>query len=79
METIHHFFKINCGVPPGSILGPILFSLYIHDIHKAIANSTVYHFADDTNLLYPNKDPNEIMKIMNYDLQSLYEWFYAMC
>ena len=46
-------------------------------MHKAIANSTVYHFADDTNLLYSNKDPKEIMKIMNSDLQSLYEWLCA--
>ena len=71
------FSKINCGVPQGSILGPLLFSLYINDMHKAIANSTVYHFADDTNLLYSNKDPKEIMKIMNYDLQSLFKWLCA--
>ena len=54
------FSKINCGVPQGSILGPLLFSLYINDMHKAIANSTVYHFADDTNLLYSNKDPKKL-------------------
>ena len=46
-------------------------------MNKAINNSTVYHFADDTNLLYSHKNPNTLKKIMNKDLKSLYEWLCA--
>ena len=42
---------INCGIPQGSVLGPLLFSLSINDLNQAIKFCKVHHFADDTNLL----------------------------
>ena len=72
-----NFLPITCGVPQGSILGPLLFSIYINDMHRAISNSTVFHFADDTNLLFSHKDPSIIKKMMNDDLKSLFCWLCA--
>jgi len=69
--------KVSCGVPQGSILGPLLFIIYINDMHKALNKSTVHHFADDTNLLFSDKDPKVIRKTMNRELDLLFEWLCA--
>jgi hypothetical protein len=53
---------ITCGVPQGSIIGPVLFIIYINDMNQALENCMTDHFADDTNLLYAHKDPKIIKK-----------------
>ena len=59
------------------MLGPLLFLIYINDMNTVIKNSTVYHFTDDTNLLYSHKNPKTLQKIMNKDIKTLYEWLCA--
>ena len=71
------YSKISCGVPQGSILGPLLFLLYINDMHSAMKHSLVHHFADDTNLLCSHKDPKVLRIMMNNDLRSLFTWLCA--
>ena len=72
------FKDVTCGVPQGSILGPLLFLLYINDMRHALKHSVVHHFADDTNLLYSHKNQNLLRKNMNSDLDSdLFQWLCA--
>ena len=54
------FKQITCGVPQGSILGPLLFLLYMNDLPDAIENTNVTMFADDTSLSKPFKSINEL-------------------
>ena len=65
---------INCGVPPGSVLGSLLFLLYINDLNQAIEFCKVHHFADDTNLLYLSNSIKKLNKLVNADLKHLVDW-----
>ena len=51
---------IKHGVPQDSMLGPLLFLIYINDLHKSIKHCTVRHFTNDTNLLINNNSPKQL-------------------
>ena len=66
---------ISCDVPQGSILGPLLFSIFINDLHNA-SNSLFYIlFADDSNLLLNGPNINELCKQINQEIKTVVEWF----
>ena len=69
--------KLNCGVPQGSVLGVLLFLLYVNDLNQAIKFCKVHHFADDTNLLYLRKSIKKLNKFVNIDLKNLINWLNA--
>ena len=67
-----NFEPINCGVPQGSILGPLLFINYINVFPKSCPNVTAYLFADDANLIYSKKKlltsglDNKLMNVLSW-------------
>ncbi len=69
------FYDIKYGVPQGSILGPLLFILYINDLPNAVKHSSPILFADDTSLYLSHKSLKEVTLRANADLNQLQEWF----
>ena len=65
------------GVPQGSFLGPLLFIIFINNLHQAIEKSSVHHFADDTNLLLIDKSLKKINKYISRDLKCIVDWIRA--
>ena len=62
------------GVPQGFVLGPLLFLIYVNDLHKTIRYSKVHHFANDTSLFRTNKSVKNLNKLVNHDMKQLNNW-----
>ena len=66
--------KVDCGIPQGSNLGPLLCLLYINDLTKCIKKCKVSLYADDTCIYVPDKDPCTVVNTLNNELKSVDKW-----
>ena len=72
-NTISSFLTLNIGVPQGSVLGPLLFLLYINDLPNS-TNFNVKLFADDTLLSLDSKNYKDLQKRVNEEMKSVSKW-----
>ena len=68
---------IKCGVPQGSILGPLFFLLYINDLPNCLNKTKPRMFADDTNLTASANSLTDLEDAANFDLENLRKWLIA--
>ena len=74
----YEFKVMRCGVPQGSILGPMLFLLYINDLTNVSSFFMPILFADETNLLFcTGTDHKNIIRQVNEELAKIYAWVNA--
>ena len=68
------FCTLTCGIPQGSILGPLLFILYVNDLPSCGVYSKPRMYADDTTLTPAGEDPDILQVIMNSNLDTIQTW-----
>ena len=68
---------ITCGVPQGSILGPLFFIFYINDLPNALRFAELLLFVDDTSIYYYHKDPKILINVLNDELRNVDCWMKA--
>ena len=71
--TNSDFMPIVCGVPQGSILGPLLFLIYINDLHVSVG-CKLSLYADDSALIFSHKSPNVVARTLSDDLSQCKKW-----
>ena len=69
------FLDIYKGVPQGSILGPVLFNIFVNDIFHFISKSDLYNYADDNTLSYSSSDLQDVKNTLEQESSILIKWF----
>ena len=74
-DCMSDLIQVKCGVPQGSVLGPLLFILYINDICNVLKVFNSILFADNTNLFCSAYGINDLCSFINVELDKLNNWF----
>ena len=73
-SCLSDFTTIKCSVPQGTILGPLLFLVYINDIPNCLSFSIPRMYADNTHITYAGSDLHLIQSNLSHDLGKVSKW-----
>ena len=76
-ETKSEYHSIHYGAPQGSCLGPLIFLIFINDLHLNLSTSECIQFADDTTLVFVHRNQNYLRYCMESELAIVQNWFNA--
>ena len=76
-NTISDKNSVTCGVPQGSVLGPLLFIICTNDLPNSMKHSKCILFADDTTVYHSSNNIKGLIKLIEEDLDLLSDWFCA--
>lgn len=72
-DDFSNILQIKAGIPQGSVLGPVLYTIFTSDM-PTVGDITVATYADDTAFLYSNESPTEASRIIQIQLNSVQHW-----
>ena len=72
--TYSGWTPVSVGVPQGSIIGPLLFLVFLNDLPTVVTSCTINLYIDDTTIYYANRDADNITQTINADLQLIATW-----
>ena len=78
-NVVSSWAEIKKGVSQGSILGPLLFNVFINDIFYFIKNCDLYNYADNNTLSFHSLDFDEILRVLQSEGKILIDWFCFKC
>ena len=67
--------QFQIGIPPGSVLGPLLFLIYVNDINRHVHLGTCYLYADDTLIYYTGSNIVELKTNIQKCVTGVHEWY----
>ena len=74
-ETKSDEYPVNYGTPQGSCLGPLIFLIFVNDLHLHLQHSECLLFADDTTLVFTHRNLNYLHFSIESELTCIQDWF----